>query len=85
MKNNGITLLQNPIKTALSFQYEASASGMATVNVYSVSGARMQTFQVMMQKGSNTIARTLDNHITAGTYILEVASSVERKTAKIIK
>ena len=85
VKNNGITLLQNPIKTALSFQYEASASGMATVNVYSVSGARMQTFQVMMQKGSNTIARTLDNHITAGTYILEVASSVERKTAKITK
>lgn len=86
IKNDaGIALLQNPIRSAISFSYFTDAAGMATVNLYNMTGARVQTFNVMMQKGSNTIARPIDGNVIAGTYILEVNTTSERRTIKLTK
>ena len=84
-RNDGITVLQNPIRSALSFSFTAEKSGPATVNLYNMMGVRMQSFQVLVQKGSNVIAQPVSDAVVPGSYILEVSNGTDRKTVKLTK
>ena len=84
-RNDGITVLQNPIRSALSFSFTAEKSGPATVNLYNMMGVRMQSFQVLVQKGSNVIAQPVNDAVVPGSYILEVSNGTDRKTVKLTK
>jgi hypothetical protein len=83
--NEGITVFQNPIRSALSFSFTAEPSGPATVNLYNMMGVRMQSFQVLVQKGSNVIAQPVSDAVVPGSYILEVSNGTDRKTVKLTK
>lgn len=82
---NGITLLQNPVRSSVAFTYTTAANGTALVNVYNAMGAKVQSFSATLQKGVNTIVQPLDNKLARGSYILEVVTANERSTAKLIK
>jgi hypothetical protein len=48
-------------------------------------GVRMQSFQVLVQKGSNVIAQPVSDAVVPGSYILEVSNGTDRKTVKLTK
>ena len=81
----GINMMQNPIGSSLAFTYDAAAPSVAIVNVYNTAGLKVYSFNAKMQKGANTIIQAIDNKLTNGNYILEVATATERKTIKITK
>ena len=83
--SSGIALLQNPLKSTLAFQYDAIVTEDAMVNLYNITGVKVQTFMTKMQKGTNVIIHPLDSRIGSGTFILEVASPTQRKVVKLIK
>jgi hypothetical protein len=91
LKNDGktlasaITLMLNPVQTTLSFQFVASVSEDAIVSIYNVTGVKVQTFTIKMQKGVNSILHPLDSRIGRGTYILEVSSNTQRSAIKLTK
>lgn len=83
--NQDILLLQNPIGASLGFTYNAASAGLAAITVYNPAGLKVFSFNAAMQKGSNTIIQAVDNKLATGNYILEVATTTERKTIKITK
>ncbi len=79
-----ITLLQNPIQSALAFSFNATESAPAKVNLYNMAGVKVYSFNIAIQKGTNTIVEPVDNKIAKGTYILEVSSTTQRRPVKVI-
>lgn len=81
----GIKVLQNPIGSVLSFTYNAELAGKAVINIYNTGGAKVYAFNTNVQRGANTINQAMDNRLAAGNYVLEVATTNERRTIKITK
>jgi hypothetical protein len=80
-----ISLVQNPIQSALAFSFTASASSPAKVNLYNMAGVKVYSFTITIQKGTNKIVEPVDNRIAKGTYILEVSSTTQRRPVKVTK
>jgi hypothetical protein len=80
-----ISLVQNPIQSALAFSFTASASSPAKVNLFNMAGVKVYSFGITIQKGTNTIVEPVDNRIANGTYILEVSSTTQRRPVKVTK
>jgi hypothetical protein len=80
-----ITLQTNPIKSVLSFNYEASANSVAEINIYNTTGVKIIASKISAQTGPNLISLNLNQNTPAGVYILELINDKERITAKFIK
>jgi hypothetical protein len=48
-------------------------------------GAKVQSFGLTMQKGTNTIMKPLASGLIPGTYILEVVTPTDRTAVKLVK
>ena len=85
-KNGGkITILENPVGSSLTFNYNASQTGVKTVGLYNTMGVRVYSASVTVQAGVNSVSLTLDNKVAKGIYIMELMDNSEISTAKIIK
>ena len=82
---SSLALLQNPITSAISFNYTATAGGVYTTNVYSATGLLILSKQITFQKGTNATSLAVNNNLPGGTYILEVIGNTERSTVKVAK
>jgi hypothetical protein len=80
-----LALLQNPITSSLSFTYAAPVNGLYTATLYTTTGVKVLSKQILFQKGINTTQITINTNLASGTYILEVASSTGRSTIKVAK
>lgn len=58
---------------------------MATVNIYSVSGARVLSQRVNLVKGNNMITIPADGKIYTGAHVLEITNDKENSRTKFIK
>ena len=85
-KNGGkITILENPVGSALTFNYNASQTEIKTVDLYNVLGVKVYSAKVNVETGVNSISLTLGNKVTKGIYVMELSDNNEISTAKIIK
>ncbi|HWJ91481.1 MAG TPA: T9SS type A sorting domain-containing protein [Flavisolibacter sp.] len=80
-----LSILENPVGAAVNLQYTAQTSTTAKAVIYNTSGGKIFETSVPVRSGNNIISMPLDAKIPAGMYILEIASSGERATARMIK
>ncbi len=83
--NGNIQILQNPVASYLQFDYNAPKQNSARVSIYSMSGGKLYSEEVSVQKGSNTITVNIGGRIYRGIYIVEVSGTSDRSIAKFIK
>lgn len=83
--DNNVKILQNPVGSALQFNYSASSNQNTIVNVYTGAGGKVLTTQLHSQKGNNTYILSLDSKMNKGIYLLEVTNGKERSISKFIK
>ncbi|HEX2532715.1 MAG TPA: T9SS type A sorting domain-containing protein, partial [Chitinophagaceae bacterium] len=74
MQGAAITLLQNPVHSAVTFHYAAAENTQAQISVYTISGIKVLMQKHNLQKGSNSISIPLNPVQQKGMYILEVKS-----------
>lgn len=82
---SGITILQNPVASVLTFTYSATTATQGQVAIYNTLGVKVYSSRITSQKGSNSVSLTLEGHLAAGTYILEVVNGTDRAVTRMIK
>ncbi len=80
-----LSILSNPVESALTFSYHATLEAQNTVVIYNTSGAKVFSTKINVQKGTNSISLKVDSHLQPGMYILEVWDGTVRNVAKLIK
>ena len=80
-----VNLYQNPIRETLTFSFNSATNASNEIAVYNLVGAKVYAESLLAQKGTNSVSIKLNNHLTSGTYILEIRNSTERSIAKFIK
>ena len=80
-----LRLMQNPVLSSVSFNYQSTAPGAGSVSIYTITGTRLFTAYTTLRKGSNFISLDLSNRLTQGVYILELFVNNQRTTTKFIK
>jgi hypothetical protein len=83
--DNQIRILQNPVSSLLQFTYKVSSNESSRVNIYSASGVKVFSTQLLTAKGINTYLLNLKSDITAGIYLLEIINGNERTVSRFIK
>lgn len=82
---SGITILKNPVESVLTFTYSATTAAQGQVAIYNTLGVKVFSSRLTSQKGSNSVSLTLEGHLAAGTYILEVVNGTDRAVTRMIK
>lgn len=82
---SALTLLQNPVQSAVNFTYTAAENTAAEVTVYNLAGVKVLSQKQYLQKGTNSVAVPVGNALTEGIYILEVREGSNRQTVKFVK
>ena len=82
---SALSLLQNPVQSTLKFSFQSGINAATQVTVYNTLGVKVYQTSFAAQKGTNTIAMTLDGQIKGGTYVLEVMNATNRNSAKFLK
>jgi hypothetical protein len=82
---NQIALLENPVNSTLQFSYSSQSNQVSTVNIYNITGIKLFSTQIKVQKGVNSFQLALNSKISSGSYLLEVESDSERAISKFIK
>ena len=85
IETDKLTLLQNPAYSTLSFAYQAGEAGVYTIAVYNALGIRVSTVQHALQKGINRVTMKMDQQISRGVYVLEVAGKTTRTIERFVK
>ncbi|HVG40056.1 MAG TPA: hypothetical protein VM888_00495, partial [Chitinophagaceae bacterium] len=80
-----LALLQNPITSSISFTYAAPVNEVYTATLYTTTGVKVLSKQMLFQKGINTTQISINTNLASGNYILEVAGSTGRSTIKVAK
>ena len=80
-----LVILQNPVQTNLKLTYTAASNGEATLNIYSISGARLFSKTISCTVGTNSFSLPETTQISRGTYIVEIQSKDTRSIEKFIK
>lgn len=80
-----IRILQNPVSTSLQFTYKASSNESSRVTIYTASGVKVFSTQLLSVKGINTCLLNLGSDITTGIYLLEIINSKERSVSRFMK
>ena len=84
-KPGQIDILENPVTSALTFNYTASQTGTKTVALYNVLGVKVYYSTISLHTGANSFSLALDNRVPKGLYVMELSDKSEISTAKIIK
>jgi hypothetical protein len=71
--------------SSVSFNYTSSVNGVYHVNVFSVTGAKILTSSITMQKGLNATSLEANRLMSNGIYVLEVTNGTDRSVTKFIK
>lgn len=82
---SALTLLQNPVHSALNFNYAATENKQAEITVYSFTGAKILSQTYTLQKGNNSINVSLNNTLIKGMYLLEVKEGNNRQIVRFVK
>jgi len=80
-----LALLQNPVQNNLQFSVQSAVTEVSTVTVYNLTGVKVYSTSVRVQKGLNSFSLPVTNHLSAGTYVMEVASSTGKAVTKMLK
>lgn len=84
-QSSTIMLLQNPLHSAVNFNYVAAENVAADVTVYTYTGIKILSQKLSLQKGTNSINIPLSNMLGNGMYLLEVKEGANRQTTKFVK
>ena len=82
---DALTLLENPVVNSLRFNYHANINAAGMVHVYDVTGKKIFSRQLTLQKGINSLSIELDKNIIPGTYLVQLMSGNENKVTRFIK
>jgi hypothetical protein len=85
ISNGEIRLTQNPVQSAVHFNYESSMNTISNISIYTITGTRLFTSKAAMHQGMNSYSLDISNKLASGTYILELQTGNQRSTAKFIK
>jgi hypothetical protein len=80
-----LTLVQNPVQSAVNFNYIASQNVAADIAVYTSNGVRILSQKHSLQKGNNSLTISLNNMLKKGIYLLEVNDGFNRQTVRFVK
>lgn len=83
--DNKLTLMQNPVQSALNFSFTAATDETAEVAIYNLAGVKMHSQKVNARKGTNSISLGMDSKFNKGAYILTVQSSTASRSTQLIK
>ena len=83
--NTALRLSINPVDSYLSFSYSSNSNAPAIINIYNLSGVKVYSQKVNINKGANTITIPADGRLYRGTYILELANDTDNNRVKFIK
>jgi hypothetical protein len=78
-----ITLLTNPAKENIVFEYESPVSGNTRAMLYDMNGKVVKQQNVYLQKGVNRVQMLCDNVRSSGIYLLHVVAAGKSITQKI--
>lgn len=80
----GFKLMPNPVRTEAQLLLTATQSGKATVSIHTISGARLRTMDLQLQKGSMMVELENFNKWQRGVYIIKVEMEDKIFTQKLI-
>lgn len=80
-----IALLQNPVHSAVSFNYTALQNAPVDITVYTFTGVKILSQKHNVQKGANSLNITLNNMLVKGVYLLEVKEATNSQTVRFVK
>lgn len=83
--SKSLVLLQNPVISDLQFTYQSAVAEVSSVVLYNLSGVKMYSTHIQVQKGSNSFSLPVNNHLSTGTYLMEVANSTGKLVTKMLK
>ncbi len=79
-----LNVYPNPINNAGTIDFNLNETINATVNIYNLSGALVETINLGSKQQGNHKVRFDASALSVGTYILSLESETERKVAKFI-
>ena len=82
---NTLRIIGNPVNDKLTFSYTASATQIADVKVYDMSGRIVLKNKVNSLEGSNVVSLPLNSTFKAGMYVVEVNNGIETQSSKFVK
>ena len=74
----------NPTIDVLNLSLEMNASKELTINIYNMEGRRMETQNVVTQRGDNQFRFDVASY-SSGMYFLEVADGTNQTTIRFVK
>jgi hypothetical protein len=84
-QSSTLRLLQNPVQTAVNFNYTAAENTLADITVYASTGIKILSQKQTLQKGSNSLNITLSSLLGKGIYFLDVREGNNRQTVRFVK
>jgi hypothetical protein len=84
-QGTALTLVQNPVNSALNFNYRAAENTLADITVYSYTGVKLFAQKQNLQKGNNSLNIALSATLVKGMYLLEVREGNNRQTVRFVK
>ncbi|MDP9230088.1 MAG: T9SS type A sorting domain-containing protein, partial [Bacteroidota bacterium] len=83
--NNGLTIINNPVKDKLTFSFQSTGTEKTQINVYDLTGRKQLSQQVNSYQGNNIVSLPMASTFKNGVYIIEVVDDQLRSAAKFIK
>ena len=83
--DEGITVLENPVRESLTFSYATNKSGLREVSIYNMVGVKVYHNQVNAQAGTNSFSLPLGNSMSKGIYFVQVTNGTKINQTKIVK
>jgi hypothetical protein len=80
---NGLQVIPNPVSNLTTISFNSAVSVPATVDIYNCLGKLLNTIQVQVNTGFNTIPLSLSGYDN-GVYIVTVNNTVSQYSAKIV-
>jgi hypothetical protein len=85
MKQSNLTILQNPVTSAINFSYKTNRSGTGIINLYTTAGVKVYTSTMTVRSGLNETSFAINSRLAPGAYIMEVVTDSERSIARLVK
>jgi hypothetical protein len=78
-----LTVLSNPVRGSLVFEYQSAEAGSMTAGLVNMSGRVVNSRQIPVSKGIATIQMGNYSHLPAGIYLLRVTVAGKTVTQKV--
>lgn len=80
-----LTLAQNPVTDALQLKYKSEEAATKILNVYATTGVLAYSTKVIVQKGWNNLAVSLNTMPGKGNFLAQIADEPEAPAVKFLK